>query len=397
MNLSFVSYHTLFTMFILSTFSMRLYGQNMFAQESYETVWQRSKKVMLAGGRLECMQLAFEGIPGIIRIRGGHRDRDKAFGSNKISPENRNLKIKAGLLQEAIVISYDPRQITLSRILNRFWRSIDPTDAEGQFADRGPRYATTIFYSDESEKRIAEKSKRIVEMSFAEPIATSIEAARFHYLYSPEWVDSDAHKVFSDFTPLDDDYTKKSPQKIGRYCENSGRTAALEELWHSKRRPHPVYSTQELKARLTPEQYRVTQEKELEQPYANDYWKKKKEERGIYVDIVTGEPLFSSRDKLKSKNGWPRFRIPVEDPYTGDGTPWSFDLNVVMRGSFEQGINGPQQVEVRSRFGNSHLGYFRHVFPFGHNSWFLVNSAALRFIAEEDLDKEGYGEYRKLL
>jgi peptide methionine sulfoxide reductase msrA/msrB len=405
MNLSLRSYRTIFNaLFIISTLSI-----NIYAQENPDEVWARRKKVMLAGGRLECMQAAFDSIPGILKTTVGYRDREIGRPQLAVIPDiqcgelNPPLKKakQTELLQEAIVIEYDPKKISFSRILDRFWRSIDPTDAEGQFTDRGPLYQTTIFYCNDEERKIAEESRRLVEKSFAKPIATLIEPAQYAYLIHCIFTDingTDAFKYFSNFFPLptkNQHYHRNQPEAYARYCENSERTTALEKLWHSKRKPYPLYSPQELKARLTQEQYSVTQKKELEQPYANDYWKKV--ERGIYVDIVTGEPLFSSRDKLESKNGWPQFSQPVEDPFTPYGTPCSSAYNVVIEGQFEPRKNGSQRIEIRSRYGNSHLGYFHYVLPFGNKSWYTVNSAALRFIAEKDLDKEGYGDYHELL
>lgn len=134
-----------------------------------------------------------------------------------------------------------------------------------------------------------------------------------------------------------------------------------------------------LKEKLTPIQYHVTQEQGTERPFENEYWREKRE--GLYVDIVSGEPLFSSRDKFESKSGWPSFTKPLEPE------------NVVER---EDAGHGMIRTEVRSRHGDSHLG---HVFPDGPKPTglrYCMNSASLRFILKEKLEKEGYGEYLKL-
>jgi peptide-methionine (R)-S-oxide reductase len=133
-------------------------------------------------------------------------------------------------------------------------------------------------------------------------------------------------------------------------------------------------------AGLTPTQYSVTQEAATEPPFRNRYWDSKTD--GIYVDIVSGEPLFASTDKFDSGSGWPSFTVPI-DP-----------ANVVMKQDREYGM---VRTEVRSAHGDSHLG---HVFPDGPAEAgglrYCINSAALRFIAVDDLEKEGYGDFRSL-
>ena len=136
---------------------------------------------------------------------------------------------------------------------------------------------------------------------------------------------------------------------------------------------------EERKKKLTPLQYQVTQEHGTEPPFQNEFWDNKRE--GIYVDVVSGEPLFSSKDKFDSGSGWPSFTRPLEKENIAE----KIDRSHFM-----------VRTEIRSRRGDSHLG---HVFPDGPKPTglrYCMNSAALRFIPKEDLEKEGYGEYKKI-
>lgn len=133
-------------------------------------------------------------------------------------------------------------------------------------------------------------------------------------------------------------------------------------------------------SQLTPEQYRVTQKDGTERPFANAYWDNK--EPGLYVDVVSGEPLFASFDKFDSGSGWPSFVKPIDADYVVE---------------HRDTRHGMVRTEVRSTYGNSHLG---HVFPDGPREdgglRYCINSASLRFIHYDDLESEGYGEFRKL-
>lgn len=142
--------------------------------------------------------------------------------------------------------------------------------------------------------------------------------------------------------------------------------------WH---RP----SDEELKDKLTAEQYRITQKDGTETPFQNAYWDNHRE--GLYVDIVSGEPLFSSLEKFESGSGWPSFYSPLAPENIVEETDWSW---------------GMRRVEIRSKHANSHLG---HVFKDGPKPTglrYCINSGSLRFIPVEDLEKEGYGEYVEL-
>jgi peptide methionine sulfoxide reductase msrA/msrB len=257
-------------------------------------------------------------------------------------------------------------------LLAVYWRQIDPTDAGGQFADRGAQYRTAIFYHDEKQHIMAVDSKQVFERDgrFGAPIVVEILPAGAFYPAE------DYHQ----------DFYKKNHARYESYRRGSGREAFLERVWGAGATPkvedEEVYvkpSDAELKERLSPMQYRVTQKEGTEPPFSNEYWDNKKE--GIYVDVVSGEPLFSSVDKYDSGTGWPSFTRPLVPE------------NIVER---QDRSLFTVRTEVRSRKADSHLG---HVFPDGPQPTgqrFCMNSAAMRFIPKEDLEKEGYGEFAAL-
>jgi len=347
------------------------------------------EKATFAGGCFWCMEPPFEKLEGVTSVVSGYSggiEKDPSYGEVAGG--------RTGHL-ECVQVTYNPDVIGYQALLDVYWRQFDPTDDGGSFVDRGHQYTSAIFAHTDRQKELAEASKKALGESgrYKDSIATPIRA--FGIFYPAE----DYHQ----------DFYKTNPRRYHGYRNGSGRDAFIQKHWGDdiktvkekkmgmkeekagmakERKDEKMEMMKDkwmkpaddlLKQKLTPMQYRVTQHEGTEPPFRNEYWDKK--ESGIYVDIVSGEPLFSSTHKFKSGTGWPSFTQPLVSENVVEKTDKTLFVS---------------RTEVRSKLADSHLG---HVFgdgPAPTRLRYCINSAAVRFIAKDSLVDAGYGDYLKL-
>jgi peptide methionine sulfoxide reductase msrA/msrB len=310
----------------------------------------RYEEIYLAGGCFWGVEEYFDNILGVVYTNVGY--------ANGESDKTDYSSISKTGHTETIYLVYDPEVISLERILEYFYSVIEPTSLNRQGNDRGTQYRSGIYYVDDKDIETINAVTKKEQEKYSDEIVTEIEPIKNYVLAE------DYHQ----------DYLKKNPNG---YC-HIDLTNIPQQKPFIKVRDYPVPSLDEIEAKLSKEQFSITQENATEPAFNNPLWDNKEE--GLYVDIVTGEPLFLSTDKFDSGSGWPSFTRPIQNEV------------VVLK---DDASSGMQRIEARSRIGNSHLG---HVFSDGPKEEggqrYCINSGALEFIAVQDFEAKGYGDFK---
>ena len=306
-----------------------------------------------AGGCFWGTEHFFKQIRGVISTEVGY-----ANGTLQHAPSYEEVCSGNTGFAETVKIVYNPQVVDLKLLLELYFKTIDPTSLNKQGNDVGDQYRTGIYYTDAGVKTTIDEAIAALAKNYKKPIV--VEVSPLKNFYQAE----EYHQ----------DYLDKNPRG---YCHIPTKLFEVAR----KANPEPIKfkkpTEAEVRSRLTKEQYAVTQQNATETPFANEYWDEQRE--GIYVDITTGEPLFSSLDKFQSGCGWPSFAKPIDKKLIEEKEDKSYHMT---------------RTEVRSKLGDAHLG---HVFDDGPKQLgglrYCINSASLRFIPKEDMEKEGYGEY----
>lgn len=326
---------------------------------------ENAHTIYLAGGCFWGIEAYFKKLPGVYDTEAGY-----ANGNTENPTYEQVCRNNTGYA-ETVKVMYDTSMITTRQLLDGFFKVVDPTSVNKQGNDRGSQYRSGIYYIDEEDKAVAEMAVEEQKAKYKKEIAT--EVVPLDNFYPAE----EYHQNYLDNNP--GGYCHINLQDADDFIEEEG--LGMNDLsGQINPENYPVPSEKELKEKLTDIQYQVTQNNGTERPYNNEY--ADNFEKGIYTDVVTGEPLFSSEDKFESGCGWPSFSKPIVPEVVTEETDSSFNMI---------------RTEVRSRAGDTHLG---HVFNDGPSELgglrYCINSASIRFIPYKDLDAEGYGYLKSI-
>lgn len=307
-------------------------------------------EIYLAGGCFWGTEKYFSSIKGVLSTQVGY-----ANGDTK-NPTYEEVCYQDTGHAEAVHVVYDSKVIPLDFLLELYYEAIDPVSVNRQGGDAGPQYRTGIYYVDGNDLQIINRSIAKLQERYDQPIAIGVEPLR-NFSTAEEYHQKYLDKNPSGYCHISNDLFVKAARTIVNPADYREPDADI------------------LRKKLTKEQYEVTQNNATEPPFQNEFWNSF--EQGIYVDITTGEPLFGSSDKFESGCGWPSFSKPIDPSVIREEEDASY---------------GMLRTEARSRVGNAHLG---HVFNDGPEEMgglrYCINSASLRFIPKEEMEKEGYG------
>lgn len=319
--------------------------------------------IYLAGGCFWGTEKYLEDINGVISTRVGYVLGKKEDKELALLETVTYEQVCAGIGHaEAVEVIFDTEKMSLAQLLKEYAYTIDPTSLGRQGMDIGVQYRTGIYYTKESQEPIIAAFLRQLQLQYNRPIVVE-------------------HLPYLQFIAAEEYHQKYLNKNPNGYCHINFAKIEKEKQSFINPNAYPKPEKEILRESLTPLQFAVTQENETEPPFFNAYWQK--DEEGIYVDITTGEPLFTSKDKFQSSCGWPAFAKPL-------------DPNTVSE--YDDLSHHMVRTEVRSRSGNAHLG---HVFTDGPKEQgglrYCINSASLRFIPKKDMEQQGYGEFLPFL
>lgn len=325
---------------------LSLWGGFMVMPKDHEI--KTTDTIYLAGGCFWGVEAYFSSLQGVVKTVAGYAN------GKSTNPTYEQVSKGDTNFVETVMVEYNPKEISLLDILSHYFEIVDLTTLNRQAHDIGTQYRSGIYYVNEHDKEIIKEEIKKEQKKYKKPIVTEVQ--KLQNFYEAE----EYHQKYLDKNP-------------GGYCHIN-----LSKIKNGEKYKKP--SKVVLRQKLSDIQYRVTQENATERPFSSEYDKKKDE--GIYVDVVTGEPLFSSKDKYDAGCGWPSFTKPIDKTMVKE----KLDESMFM-----------DRTEVRSSIADSHLG---HVFEDGPKDKgghrYCINGAALKFIPKKDLEKEGYGEFLHL-